>query len=65
MVLKGDVNGDGGIAPIDYVKIKNHIMGDNSLDGKVYELAADYNDDDNISPLDYVKVKNHIMNGGN
>lgn len=65
MVLKGDVNGDGGIAPIDYVKIKNHIMGDNSLDGKVYELAADYNDDENISPLDYVKVKNHIMNGGN
>ena len=65
MVLKGDVNGDGGIAPIDYVKIKNHIMGDNSLDGKVYELAADYNDDDDISPLDYVKVKNHIMNGGN
>ena len=65
MVLKGDVNGDGDIAPIDYVKIKNHIMGDNSLDGKVYELAADYNDDDDISPLDYVKVKNHIMNGGN
>jgi hypothetical protein len=64
MVLKGDVNGDGDIAPIDYVKIKNHIMEEKIIEDGVYKLAADYNDDDGITPLDYVKVKNHIMNGG-
>lgn len=65
MVLKGDVNGDGDVAPIDYVKIKNHIMEEKLIVGDVYKLAADYNDDTGITPLDYVKVKNHIMNGGN
>lgn len=65
MVLKGDVNGDGDVAPIDYVKIKNHIMEEKLIAGDVYKLAADYNDDTGITPLDYVKVKNHIMNGGN
>lgn len=65
MVLKGDVNGDGDVAPIDYVKIKNHIMEEKMIVGDVYKLAADYNDDTGITPLDYVKVKNHIMNGGN
>lgn len=65
MVLKGDVNGDGDISPIDYVKIKNHIMEEKIIGEGVYKLAADYNDDDGITPLDYVKVKNHIMNGGN
>lgn len=65
IVLKGDVTGDGEIAPIDYVKIKNHIMEEKIIEEGVYRLAADYNDDDGITPLDYVKVKNHIMNGGN
>ena len=61
LVVKGDVNGDGDITPLDYVKIKNHIMNISSLDD-CYKLAADSNGDGNISPLDYVKVKNHIMN---
>ena len=64
LVLKGDVNGDGDIAPIDYVKIKNHIMEEKIIEEDIYKLAADYNDDEGITPLDYVKVKNHIMNGG-
>lgn len=64
MVLKGDVNGDGDVAPIDYVKIKNHIMKEKIIEEGIYKLAADYNDDTGITPLDYVKVKNHIMNGG-
>lgn len=61
LVVKGDVNGDGDITPLDYVKIKNHIMNISSLED-CYKLAADSNGDENISPLDYVKVKNHIMN---
>lgn len=65
LVLKGDVNGDGKITPIDYVKIKNHIMEEKIIEEGLYKLAADYNNDEGITPLDYVKVKNYIMNGGN
>ena len=61
LVMLGDVNGDGDITPLDYVKIKNHIMNINSLEG-CHKMAADVNGDGNITPLDYVKVKNHIMN---
>lgn len=65
VVLSGDTSGDGLVTPLDYVKIKNHIIGNNSLPGSVYELAADMSGDGDITPLDYVKVKNYILNGGN
>jgi len=65
VVIFGDVNGDGEITPLDYVRIKNHIMETTIIKNKAQKLAADYNEDNQISPLDYVKVKNYIMNGGN
>ena len=61
VVMLGDVNGDGNITPLDYVKIKNNIMNITTLTD-CYREAADANRDGNITPLDYVKVKNHIMN---
>ena len=61
----GDVNGDGKISALDYVKIKNHIMKTTFIDTGVYLIAADVNEDNKVSALDYVKVKNHIMNGAN
>ena len=61
--LLGDVNGDGTISPLDYVKIKNHIMGSTLIEDDAYLIAADANSDSEISPLDYVRVKNYIMNG--
>ena len=60
IVMIGDINGDGKISPADYVKIKNNIMGTNSLEG-VFNIAADVNGDSKVTPADYVKVKNHIM----
>ena len=60
IIKMGDVNGDGNITPLDYVKIKNHIMKASTLEGN-YKTAADLTNDSEISPLDYVKVKNHIM----
>ena len=60
VVLLGDVNGDANITPADYVKIKNNIMGTNTLPD-ANKKAADVNRDENITPADYVKVKNHIM----
>lgn len=61
IIILGDTTGDGAITPLDYVKIKNNIMGSNALDGE-FKLAGDTTGDGVITPLDYVKVKNHIMN---
>ena len=60
IVIYGDVNGDGQISAVDYVKIKNYIMSSGSLNGS-YKLAADVNKDGSISAVDYVNVKNYIM----
>ena len=60
----GDVNGDGKISALDYVRIKNHIMQTTKIKDNVFLTAADVNDDGKISALDYVRIKNYIMNGG-
>lgn len=61
LVMMGDIDGNGKITPLDYVKTKNHIMKVNTLQG-VYAEASDATKDGVITPLDYVKIKNHIMN---
>ena len=60
-IVRGDVNGDGGISALDYVKIKNHIMKTNIITDDVYMRAADANDDNEITALDYVRIKNIIL----
>ena len=63
-IIRGDINGDGKISALDYVKVKNHIMKTNMIDSKtIYFMAADANNDSNISALDYVRIKNIIMKG--
>ena len=65
-VIRGDINGDGKISALDYVKVKNHIMKTNVIDDKtIYFKAADANNDNGISALDYVRIKNIIMKGAN
>lgn len=64
-VVRGDINGDSNISALDYVKVKNHIMGTTIISSFVELLAADANMDEIISALDYVRIKNIIMNGGN
>ncbi len=65
-IIRGDINGDGKISALDYVKVKNHIMGTNKIDSSsIYFKAADANTDDKISALDYVRIKNIIMKGAN
>lgn len=60
LVLYGDANGDGKISAVDYVQIKNNIMGKTDIKG-VYKEAADVNKDGKISAVDYVHIKNNIM----
>ena len=64
-IVRGDINGDGKITALDYVKVKNHIMGNNIIKDDVYKLSADITQDNKITALDYVRIKNYIMNGGN
>ena len=60
----GDVNSDGKISALDYVRIKNHIMGTNKIEDDLQAIASDLNEDNKISALDYVRIKNYIMNFG-
>ena len=60
IVIYGDVNGDGLVSAVDYVKIKNYIMSSSELSGS-YKLAADVNNDGTISAVDYVNIKNYIL----
>ncbi len=60
VVVTGDASGDGAITAVDYVMIKNKIMGNLNLEG-AYALAADVNDDKEITAVDYVNIKNYIM----
>lgn len=58
-IIRGDVNGDGKISAIDYVKVRNHLDGATSLK-TVYSKAADVDNNGKISALDYVKIRNHL-----
>ena len=61
LVMLGDTSKDGNISALDYVKVKNKIMGTTNMDA-VTKKAADVNKDGKISATDYVKIRNHIMN---
>ena len=62
VVIYGDTDGDGNISAVDYVRVKNHIMGSSQLND-ITRLAADVNKDNEISAVDYVNIKNYIMGG--
>lgn len=58
-IIRGDVNGDGKISAIDYVKIRNKLDGKKTLN--TYEVyGADVNLDGKITAIDYVKIRNQL-----
>ena len=57
----GDANGDGKVSALDYVAVKNHIMGTKTITDSAKLKAADANGDGKISALDYVRIKNMIL----
>lgn len=59
IVIRGDVNGDGKISAIDYVKIRNKLDGKKGLYGSEFQ-GADVNLDQKISAIDYVKIRNQL-----
>lgn len=58
--VSGDVNQDGIVSAVDYVLIRNHIMGVSYLTG-TWLNVADVNSDGTITAVDYVLIRNHIM----
>jgi len=60
VIVLGDVSGDGEVKSLDYIMIKNAIMGNKMLTD-IERIAADTSGEGNITSLDYIKVKNHIM----
>lgn len=58
--MLGDPSGDGNITSLDYILVRNHIMGTSILTGNSL-LAADPSGDGNITSLDYILIRNHIM----
>ena len=64
IAVRGDVNKDGKVSSLDYVKVKNHILKKADLSGDTAAFyAADANGDGKVSALDYVKIKNLILKG--
>ena len=59
-VKLGDVNGDDSIGAIDYLMIKDYIMGKISLNS-TQKTAADVNKDNSIGAIDYLMIKDFIM----
>lgn len=64
VLIYGDTDGDGEISAVDYVRIKNSIMGSINLDG-MYKTSSDVNKDGNVDAVDYVNIKNYIMGNDN
>ena len=60
VIIYGDANGDGKVNAVDYVRIKNTIIGTATLTD-VYREAADVNKDGKVNAVDYVRVKNSII----
>ena len=60
IVVKGDVNGDGGITISDYTLARLDILGLKALEG-VFRTAADVNGDGAVSISDYTLMRLDIL----
>ena len=59
VVIRGDMNGDGKLSAVDYVKLRNYLDGTSALQG-AYLKGADTTGDGKASALDYVRLRNHL-----
>lgn len=61
VIVRGDINGDGRIQSVDYLKVKKYFAGQtlSSLEA----IAADVNCDNDIKSVDYLKIKSYLKGG--
>lgn len=62
IVINGDVNGDGKVDSIDFVRIYKVMSNETNLSGS-YALAADTNHDGKVDSIDFVKVYKYMEIG--
>ncbi len=60
----GDINSDGVIGSGDYIKIRKHIMGSETIGPGILFYAADVTNDNQITSGDYIKIRKIIMDKG-
>lgn len=59
VIVLGDLNGDGVVSSVDYLRIKQNFNGNLTL-SQTEEKAADIDSDGRITSTDYLKVKKHM-----
>ncbi len=62
VIVRGDINGDGRIQSVDYLRVKKYFAG-SALDGSA-AIAADVNADGTIKSVDYLKIKSYFNGTG-
>lgn len=60
IVLYGDVNGNGTIDNIDFIRIKKHLLNTITLSGP-YKEAADINKNGSIDNIDFIRLKKYLL----
>lgn len=58
--LLGDIDGNGSVNMMDYLKAKQHSQGQNKLEGYAFE-CADVSGDNKVNMMDYLKLKQHAQ----
>lgn len=59
--LLGDIDGNGSVNMMDYLKAKQHSQNKNLLEGYAFD-CADVSGDGKVNMMDYIKLKQHAQN---
>ena len=59
-IVVGDVNGDAQINSADLLKIRQHLLGINTLKG-AYFISSDVNYDKSVNSADLLRVRQHLL----
>lgn len=62
-IMTADVNGDGSVSTVDYIKLKSFIMSRGTLD-TVYYIAADVDGDGTVTATDYLIIGRAYLKKG-
>lgn len=64
IIVNGDITGDAKITALDYISIRNHMMGTSIISDNIKFQAGDMNKDNKISALDYIAIRKIMLEEG-